>query len=260
MKSQIFAALMILGTAMSGTTVVAQEVPATAPTASTQPDTATGDDFAENRRTCLQQARQTEKPQERQRLVQRCQQDFPDGARTMPAPAPAPQIPDSAGSASNAPDSVVLPIVPDTRTDQARTLSPAEMSPEERQEQRRLRREQRRLTRQQAMQTGELDDGGSRGNSFRGGQQRVWPSQGSDGYAWADSSDIDDDSVGEPAGSSDFGGRGESERPSRAGNRRGDYAGSANRGQRIRRLEQRLEVIENLLRQILANQQQILNR
>lgn len=260
MKSKIFAAL-ILSAAMSGTMVVAQDVPATAPTTSIQPDTSMGDDFAENRRTCLQQARQTADPQERQRLVQRCQQDFPSAARTMPAPATppsssTPQIPDTAGSTGDTLDST--PISPDTRTDPARTLSSSEISTEERREQRRLRREQRRLARQQSMQTGAFDDGGSYDNSFRGGQQRAWPAQ-SGGYARAESSDIDDDFATD-AGSSDFGGQSGSERPARAGNRRGDYVGSANRGQRIRRLEQRMEVIENLLRQVLANQQQLLHR
>lgn len=266
MKSKIFAAL-ILSAAMSGTMVVAQDIPATAPTASIQPDTSMGDDFAENRRTCLQQARQTTDPQERQRLIQRCQQDSPSDAKTMSVPEPAtplsaatPQIPDTAGSTGNAPDSMATPMSPDARTDPARTLSPSEMSPEERQELRRLRREQRRLARQQAMQTGAFDGGGSSyDNSFRGGQQRAWPVQGG-GYARAESSVVDDDFAAEPTGSSDFGQQSGNERPPRAGNRRGDYVGSANRGQRIRRLEQRMEVIENLLRQVLANQQQLLHR
>lgn len=256
MKSTILA-VPILIAAMSGTTALAQDIPATAPTASAQSDPATDDDFAENRRTCLQQARQTADPQERQRLVQRCQQDFPSDARTMPAPATPPsatppQVPHAIDSTGNTPDSVATPTSPDARTD------PSEMSPEARREQRRLRREQRRLARQQAMQAGEFDDG-SYDNSLRGNRQRAWPAQNGGGYAWVDSSDNDDGFADESV-ESDFGGRSGSETPPGAGNWQGDYAGRASRGQRIRRLEQRLEVIEDLLRQILANQRQLLNR
>lgn len=231
MKSTILA-VPILIAAMSGTTALAQDIPATAPTASAQSDPA-DDDFAENRRTCLQQARQTANPQERQRLIQRCQQDFPSGAKTMPAPATPPsatppQVPDTAESTGNAPDSMATPMSPDTRTDPARTLSPSEMSPEERREQRRLRREQRRLARQQAMQAGEFDDDGSYDNSFRGGRQRAWPAQNGGGYAWVDSSDNDDGFTDESV-ESDFGGRSGSETPPGAGNWQSDYAGRASR-------------------------------
>lgn len=262
MKSKMLSVL-VLAAATSGAAVLAQHIPATAPTANAGSGTAAGDDFETNRRACLQQARQTEDPQERQRLVQRCQQDFSDSATAMPAPTPVPQIPDAAGSTANAPDSVATPTPPEMRTDPAQTRSSSEMSVEdrrERREQRQLRREQRRLARQQAMQTGELDDTDSNSVSYRGGRQRAWLAQGGGNYGRAESPGIDDDSADEPAGSSDFGARDGSGRAPRAGNWRGDNAGSAARGQRIQRLERRLEVIEGLLRQVLANQRQLLKR
>ncbi|HRD66216.1 MAG TPA: hypothetical protein PKY50_08680 [Candidatus Competibacter sp.] len=264
MKSTILA-VPILIAAMSGTTALAQDIPATTPSASTQSDPAMGDDFAENRQACLQQARQTADPQERQRLIQQCRQDFPRDAKTMPTPAtppsaPAPQIPDATDSASVVPDSAATPASPDTQTAPSRTLSPSAMSPEERREQRRLQREQRRLARRQAMQTEELDDDAPSANLSRGNRPRAWLAQSDNGYARMEPSAIDDDVVEEPARSSDLGEQEGNDGPSRAGNWQGDYAGPANRGQRIRRLEQRLEVIEDLLRQILANQRRLLNR
>jgi hypothetical protein len=182
----------------------------------------------------------------------------------MPAPDPTYQVPGAADSVKVVPDSVTAPMVPESRTDPTRTLSTSEMSVENRLEQRRLRREQRRLARQQAMQTGELDDEGSDGASYRGGRQRAWLAQGGGGYGGgyrgAESSGIDDNSADDLSGSSDFGVRGGSERVPRAGNWRGDSGGSSARGQRIQRLERRLAVIEGLLRQVLANQQRLLNR
>ncbi len=212
MKIKILAVLMIIGCTLSGTAVVAQDVPITAPTASAQPGAAAmDDDFAGHRRECRRRARQTDDPQERRRIIRQCRQELLGEATTLPAPMPATPAPGPVEPAGAVPVNTA---------------------------------------------------------AFGGGQPRAlpvqaggWENAGATDDEWRDAPDDTGDFAGQPDDLDDFawrGGGGGSPPPAAAW--RNGNAGSLNRGQRIQRLEQRLDVMEDLLRQILANQQQLLNR
>lgn len=268
--------VVVLGAALSGAAALAQTDSAPA---SVQPGPATGSsDFEAHKRECRQQARQIDDPQERRRTVRECRRQFMGGAATNPAPttptpssAPAPNPFPSENPLATDPAATMPVATPEIQPDQADevvTTLPDDAAAERR-EQRQLQREQRRLARRQAAWAGNFDSGtvsGARGSAPYGNhppdgpvQSGGWEDGGDYGSEWMEPSENPGLLVEEPGGPSAFAGQGGSAELPPAGYSGGN-AGPANRNRRIERLERRLAEMEGLLQQILANQQQLLNR
>lgn len=243
MKPKILAVLMA-GVALGGPVAVAWDASSLPSSTDSQSDeVVASDDFAENRRMCLQLAYRADNPEERQRRVQHCQQDVQEGTTAMstpmtPAPTPAPRLPNSNDNTDITPNAVAASTPPNTQIDQTRTLPLSRMSPWDREEQRILdgyqagngndpsrisswdREEQSWLPREQqqlALRQEAWVDEWDRGEGydvddaiFSDGQSSALPPpseewENSDGGdEWAESPDADGRFAGEPDGAEDF--------------------------------------------------------